>query len=392
MSAVPGRPALATPPHPRPGLTDRVLAWRDALLVSPAFHRLATRLPLVRWIARRQSRRLFDLCAGFVYAQVLAAAVELRLFELLAAEPLAPEAVAARTGLAPDAALRLCGAAASLGLLERRSGGRFGLGLLGAATLGNPGVAAMVAHHGALYADLADPVALLRRGSGDRLAAFWPYRGASGPAEADAVLPYTRLMAVSQPLVADLILDAYPVARHRAILDVGGGDGAFLEAAARRAPALRATLFDLPAVAELAGARFARAGLGSRAFATGGDLRQDPLPRGHDLVTLVRVLHDHDDSGALALLRAVAAALPPGGTLLVAEPMAGLAGAEPVEAYFAFYLLAMGQGRPRSPAELSGLMRRAGFERIRRARTANPLLVSLLVGKLPANASIRIDS
>ncbi len=35
-------------------------------------------------------------------------------------------------------------------------------------------------------------------------------------------------MAASQPLVADEILDAYPFARHRCLLDVGGGDGSFL--------------------------------------------------------------------------------------------------------------------------------------------------------------------
>ena len=41
-------------------------------------------------------------------------------------------------------------------------------------------------------------------------------------------------MAASQPLVAQEVLDAYPLARHRCLLDVGGGDGAFLAAAAAR--------------------------------------------------------------------------------------------------------------------------------------------------------------
>ena len=61
------------------------------------------------------------------------------------------------------------------------------------------------------------------------------------------------------------------------------------------------------------------------------------------------MLHDHDDAAALALLRAARAALPPDGTLLLAEPMAGTPGAEPMgDAYFGFYLLAMGSGRPRT--------------------------------------------
>ena len=75
------------------------------------------------------------------------------------------------------------------------------------------------------------------------------------------------------------------------------------------------------------------------------------LPAGADLITLVRVLHDHDDQPAMALLRAVRRALPRGGRVVLAEPMTGVRGAIPgTEAYFAFYLLAMGQGRARSAA------------------------------------------
>ena len=54
-------------------------------------------------------------------------------------------------------------------------------------------------------------------------------------------------MSRTQPLVAEDILDAYPFARHRCLLDVGGGEGAFLAAAAKRAPHLALRLFDLPA-------------------------------------------------------------------------------------------------------------------------------------------------
>ncbi len=54
--------------------------------------------------------------------------------------------------------------------------GRFALADLGAAVIGNPGIAAMVEHHALLYADLADPVALLRGETGrTRLASYWPY-------------------------------------------------------------------------------------------------------------------------------------------------------------------------------------------------------------------------
>ena len=130
--------ALTDPPHGRPaGLAEALRRRRDALIASPRFQDWADRFPPTRRLARREARALFDLVAGFVYAQTLAACVELELFERLRDGPRSPEALAAGTGLAPGAMARLCLAAASLRLLERR-GERFALGRLGAAALGAP--------------------------------------------------------------------------------------------------------------------------------------------------------------------------------------------------------------------------------------------------------------
>ena len=52
--------------------------------------------------------------------------------------------------------------------------------------------------------------------------------------------PYSDLMATSlRQLIADDVLDAYPFVDHACLLDIGGGDGAFLVAAAHRRPDLR---------------------------------------------------------------------------------------------------------------------------------------------------------
>jgi len=376
---------MASSAGPAAGLRDRLLQLRDRWLASPRFQRLATRFPLTRPIARRRARALFDLCAGFIYSQVLLACVELRLFEILAEGPATTERLAARVDLPPDAMLRLLDAAASLRLVSRRGAGRYGLGDLGAALLGNPAVPAMVAHHRLVYADLADPVALLRgatRSGG--LNRFWAYAGGERPGTlaADAVAPYTSLMAASQPLVAAEVLDAYRLDRHRCLLDVGGGNGAFLTAAAARAPDLQLMLFDLPGVVEHARAHLAEVGLAGRTTITGGDFLADPLPTGADVVSLVRIVHDHNDQAALTLLRAVHAALPPGGKLLLAEPMADTPGAEPIGgAYFGFYLLAMGQGRPRTAARLQAMLAEAGFRASRPVATQTPLLTGLIVAE-----------
>jgi demethylspheroidene O-methyltransferase len=366
------------------GLLDRVRNTYDRILASQRFRLFAARFPLTRPVARRRVRALFDLCAGFVYSQVLLACVRLRLFEILLEGPADTATLAGRMALPPEATTRLLGAAASLGLVARRRGGRWGLGPLGAAMVDNPAVTAMVEHHALVYGALADPVALLRRQGTGALSAYWPYAEAERPAalSAEQTAGYTALMAASQPIIAAEVLAACPLHGHRCLLDVGGGDGSFLRAAAARYPHLRLLLFDLPAVAEQARARFATAGLAGRAEAFGGDFGVDALPQGADIISLVRVVHDHDDDRALTILRAARAALPLGGTLLLAEPMAGTPGAEPIgEAYFGFYLLAMGSGRARTPAELDAMLRAAGFAAPRLLPTRTPLLARVMVAK-----------
>lgn len=348
---------------------------RDRLVTQPKFRAWAARFPLTRPIARRRTQALFDMCAGFVYAQTLAACVELDVFERLAAGPVPLPTLA---GDIPLPAFRaLVTAAVGLRLLVLRAEA-VGLGPLGAAMVGNAGLVAMVRHHGLLYADLADPVALLRAGRGS-LGDYWAYAGAGQPGSlaGQPVAAYSELMAASQPLVAAEILDAYPLGRAHHVLDVGGGEGAFLRAAVQRVPGLRGTLFDLPAV--IARAQFDAHG---PLVAVGGDIFRDALPTGADVATLVRVIHDHNDDRAMAILRAVRGALGPGGTVMLAEPMAETAGAASVGAYFSLYLLAMGSGRPRSRATLTVMLHAAGFRNVRARATSTPLLIRVLTAEV----------
>jgi demethylspheroidene O-methyltransferase len=383
------RTAAASPPPSilRPPLTwgERLLALRDDLLASPAFQRWASAFPLTRPIALRRSRQVFDLTAGFVYSQTVLAAIRLDLFTRLSQGPLPAERLAEACGIPMERFERLLGAATALRLVRRTRSGRIALGPLGAPLVGNEAVARMVEHNVLFYHDLSDPVELLREGAADRglLHGYWAYTrsGDARDLTSDQVGPYSALMAASQPLVSREILDAYPFGKHRRVLDVGGGEGAFLEAVGLRHPKIELSLFDLPAVAERAQDRLLERFGASRLHLKGGDFFRDPLPRGADVITLVRILHDHNDDETRHLLKAVRAALPPGGTVVVAEPMAGVRGAETVgAAYFSLYLLAMGQGRPRSPAEYRALLREAGFRKIRSPRPRSPVLTGVVTG------------
>jgi demethylspheroidene O-methyltransferase len=365
--------------------SDRYLALRDRWLSSPRFQRWAAAFPLTRPTARNRARALFDVCAGFVYSQILFACVRLKLFDLLAEGPETAANIAAKLQVPVDSMERLLDAAVSLRLIEKRGAGRFGLGALGAALVGNPGVGAMIEHHSLLYADLHDPVGLLRGQRGQtELAKYWAYAKSDAPAglAGAQIADYTTLMSNSQPLVAGEILDAYPLHKHRCLLDVGGGEGTFLIEAAKQSADLQLRLFDLPPVAERAARRFEQLGLATRAQAHGGDFLQDPLPLGADVVSLVRVVHDHDDASVATLLQAVYRALPKDGVLLLAEPMMGTPGAAPVgDAYFGFYLLAMGRGRPRTPGDLRQMLLKAGFTSAHVVRTHQPIQSRLIVAR-----------
>lgn len=362
---------------------DWLKETRARLIANPRAQRWALANPFVRPLARRRARAGLDLTAGFVYSQVLFACAQLKLFDLLAESALTAEALAAKVELTPAATRRLLNAAASLGLVEPRRGDLWGLGELGAAFAGNRAALALVEHQPLLYADLADPVALLRGARRGALADYWPYSDDADPRRlaAGQVAPYSALMAASQPMVAQEALDAYNVSRHQKLMDVGGGEGVFLVAAAARAPALQVTLFDLPAVAERARARFAEAGLSARAAAVGGDFLRDPLPEGADLVTLIRIVHDHDDETALMLLRNIRRALQLGATLLVVEAMSGVPGAETLDAYYGFYTLAMGRGEPRRAQAIMALLGAAGFGDCRLLANALPSLTSIIAAR-----------
>ena len=365
--------------------------WRNRLIASPSFQRWAIRFPLTRWLVRKQASDIFDLMAGFVYSQVLLACTQLNLFDILANGALSFDELKKQIPLKPSALRRLLDAAVAIKLLVKRSEDRYALSMKSAPLVGNIAILDMVKHHADFYRDLSDPIALLQ---GDKSSAslneYWPYitseQGAAPEnLSAEKVADYSKLMAHTQSLVTDEIIDAYPMGKHQIVLDIGGGQGAFIKRLATQYPHLSFKLFDIPGVAELSNAHFKEIGLSSRAQAIGGNFFQDSLPKGCDLATLVRVIFDHDDVRVSQLLANVFDALNPGGTLLLAEPMAETKGFEAMgHAYFGFYLLAMGRGRPRTESEIRGLLSEAGFTAIELLNSYMPLNAQILRCNKPA--------
>jgi len=369
-------------------MRERIFNWRNAKLADADFHRWARRNPLTRYIARRRARSIFDLCAGFVYSQTLSACVELKLLQLLSNGAKTSQFIAKQCDLEQDACDVLVRSAVSLKLLQAVDQTRYGLGVHGAALLANPGVLKMVEHHAFFYRDLKDPVSLLRREEPTTmLSMFWNYSGQdNGVGNAMDSSAYTELMSASQSLIAEQILDCYSFRAHQCLLDVGGSDGTFLRTVGATVPDMSLMLFDLKPVVQHAEAHFTQSDLPNKVSFFGGDMFKDALPTGADLISLVRVVHDHNDDDVLALLIRCRQALPEGGTLLLAEPMAVERIGDPAtDAYFGFYLHAMGQGKPRTATELRALLDKAGFTRMKEIKTQLPMLVRVLSAQVASS-------
>lgn len=381
-----GTPQSRLPLKPEYGLWDRILILRDQLIATKRFQRFAASVPIFRSISRSRASNLFDVMAGFVYSQILLACVRLNVFNHLKNGPLTIAELSRLTHFPAKGLQTLVDAAAAIRLLEQRSDNRYGLGALGAPLVGNDAIAAMVEHHTAFYADMRDPLALLSGTMAERnLGKYWPYVSDNDEDQAslkhqENVAEYSALMSASLPLVADEIVDAYPFSKHQCMLDVGGGQGTFLKRVQEGSPQLKKMLFDLPGVAKLAASQLALNSATQDIQTYGGNFFTDALPKGADLITLVRVIFDHDDERVLTLLRSIHAALPDGGTLLVAEPMADAPNAQAMgHAYFGFYLLAMGRGKPRTVQEISHLLKKAGFKAVKTVATKMPINTQIVL-------------
>ena len=356
--------------------------WLNRFLARPSFQDFASRTPLLRRVARKDGVAIFNIVQGFVRSQVLYALTELDIPARLMDGPASAEALALNSGLSKDRMGLLLQAGAGIGVLKRRADGRFALTRKGAAMAGVPGLRQMILHHGAFYRDMGDPLALLRGEAETELAGFWPYVfGATGEVDPQVTRTYSDLMADSQRLVARDTLVTVSLAGVGRLADIGGGSGAFLAEGGRDYPEMALTLFDLPAVVPSARERLQRLGLEARIDVVGGSFRDDPLPVGMDAISLVRVLYDHDDDSVAALLAKVHDALPPGGRLVISEPMSGGETPDPVtDVYFAFYTLAMRTGRTRSAATIRELCEAAGFADVKAHPPRRSFVTSVVTG------------
>lgn len=299
---------------------------------------------------------LIALARGFQESRVLLTGAELDLFTLLSREPLGVETLASRLGADPGALATLLDALAAMEVLEKREGlYRTAPGASCLSADAPDSIHPMLLHAAALWARWTT---LTKRVGGTPL----PER-----APEESLRAFIGAMhVVAAPQAARIVATA-GVGGARRLLDAGCGPGTYAMAFLAAAPALQATLFDLPPVIEIARERLAKAGLLGRSTLVPGDFESDELPAGHDLVWLSAVIHQYSPGQNGALYARIFRSLVPGGRLLLRDYVMDSDRTNPrAGALFAVNMLVgTSGGGTYTLDEIREGLSRAGFVRIR---------------------------
>lgn len=301
------------------------------------------------------------IARGFMESRVLLTAVELDLFSLLADGPLTADQVCARARLDLRAATMVLDALAAMGLLSKSAAGYQATpdsgALLAASAPGS--VLPMAQHVAHLWERWSRLTEIVQHG----------VTSATGPApRSDAALrAFIGAMHVIGAPQADSVIASIELDRVASVIDVGGASGTYTMAFLRRRADLRATLFDLPPVVELARERLTEAGLLDRVTLAPGDFYADELPSGHDLAWVSAIIHQNSLEQNVELYGRVFRALRPGGRIVVRDHIMSPDRTAPRPgAMFAINMLvATPGGGTYTEEEVADGLRAAGFHGVR---------------------------
>ncbi|MCJ8732504.1 hypothetical protein PDJAM_G00212210 [Pangasius djambal] len=171
------------------------------------------------------------------------------------------------------------------------------------------------------------------------------------------------------------VATAFDLSHFRTACDVGGCTGAMAYEFTKAHPELSVIVFDLPAVIEMR-SHFQSKEQDGRVSFVAGDFFKDDLPKA-DLYILARILHDLSDEKVHELLSKLSKTCTPGCGLLLSEILLDEERTRPTRALL--QALSMTEGRQRSTAEYSNLLKKHGFSPVHTRYTNNLLDAMLFV-------------
>ncbi|MGW6564442.1 methyltransferase [Streptomyces sp. NPDC054975] len=267
---------------------------------------------------------IVQLAFGSMASQTLRAALRLGVFDLIGDSRRPAAEVAADAGAEHQPMTRLLRALAGLGLMEEHEPDAFRVTTAGA--LLDSGRPDSLVSFARMFTDPAivrawDGLDSSVRTGGIAFDAvfgtdFFSHLGRHPELSAD----FNAAMSQASEETAAALPHAYDFGRFTSVTDVGGGDGSVLAGVLAAHPALTGVLHDTKDGLAQAPKTLDRHGVAHRCSLAPGDFFRS-VPGGSELYLLKSVLHDWSDDQAVTILGHCREVLPPGGRVLIVEPV-----------------------------------------------------------------------
>jgi len=305
---------------------------------------------------------ILGLARNFMECRILLTGAELNLFTLLSPAPLSPEEIAAMIGADLRAVTILLDALSAMGLLVKQAGKYHcppSISPFLSAEASNS-ILPMILHMAHVWERWSGLTSIVK---GLRV----QEKSTRSSQDADELRAFIGAMHVIAAPLAPRIVAAVNPGTSRTMLDVGGGSGVYALAFLQPVPEMRCTLFDRPAVIEMARERLSKAGVLSRVNLTPGDFYRDEFPPGHDLAFLSAIIHQNSPEQNLNLYLKVFRALVPGGRIVIRDHVMASDRTRPKDgALFAVNMLVSTTGGiTYTYGDIKDCLTKAGFIRIR---------------------------
>ena len=324
--------------------------------------------------------RILKLSGDYWSTCVLHAAVGLDLFTRIGDGHIAREGLARELGAPEDAVGRLLDAATALGLLAKTPSGYANTAVSRTCLCMDSEryIGYIIRHHHHLMASWARLPHAILTGKPVRL----PVR------EDEAEEREAFLMGMFN-LASQLAPQLVPVVELgdcRTLLDLGGGPGTYAIHFCRRHPDLQATVMDLATTRPFAEKTIRNLGMEGRVSFVEGDYLEAAIPGTYDAVWMSHILHGESFEDCQGIVDKAARCLNPGGVAIIHEFILDDTLDRPLfPALFSLnMLLNTDGGRAYSQAQLTGMLKRAGFSQIRRQDFKGPNDSGLIRAVKPA--------
>ncbi len=323
---------------------------------------------------------LLQLSGGYWSACALHAGVKLDVVTPLAEQAQSAHVLAGRLGCDSRALAMLLNALAALGLLEK-SGDDYAATPFAAEFLARTSdqyLGHIILHHHNLMPGWARLDRAVKSGSPDQERVSTAY-------DAEQRESFEMGMFNLAMQIGPRVAAAVDLTGRRRLLDLGGGPGTYAVHFCRRNPGLSAVVYDLPSTRPFAEKTVARFNLGDRIAFHGGDFMTDEVPGCFDVAWLSHILHGVGPEGCAVILKKAAAALEPGGLMLIQEFILDDTMDGPLHAalFSMNMLLGTPDGRAYSQGELFAMMTAAGASELRRLPLELPNGAGVIVGTVP---------